>query len=54
MELKEIKCPKCKHFWGTKSKLKLVTCPSCQLKVKNKIQEIKERYIKNLKGGRNG
>lgn len=36
MEMKkEIKCPKCNHSWKTKSKLKLVTCPSCNLKVLN-------------------
>jgi len=32
----KVKCPKCKHEWETKSKLKFVTCPSCQLKVKIK------------------
>lgn len=31
----KITCPKCEHEWKTKSKLKLVTCPGCQLKVKN-------------------
>ncbi len=31
----KIKCPKCNHEWETKSKLKFVTCPSCQLKIKN-------------------
>jgi len=30
----KIKCPKCDHEWETKSQLKMVTCPSCQLKVK--------------------
>ena len=30
----KIKCPKCDHEWETKSKLKFVTCPSCQLKVR--------------------
>lgn len=30
----QIKCPKCKYAWETKTKLKMVTCPSCQLKVK--------------------
>jgi predicted RNA-binding Zn-ribbon protein involved in translation (DUF1610 family) len=30
----KIKCPKCKYEWETKSTLKSVTCPSCQLKVK--------------------
>ena len=29
-----VKCPKCNHEWKTSSKLVMVTCPSCQLKVK--------------------
>jgi len=32
-----IKCHVCNHSWGTKSKLKLVSCPSCLNKVKNNI-----------------
>jgi DNA-directed RNA polymerase subunit RPC12/RpoP len=32
----KMKCPNCKHEWETKSKLIYVTCPSCQLKTKNK------------------
>ena len=27
-------CEKCGHEWDTKSKLTMVTCPSCLLKVK--------------------
>ena len=30
----KIKCPKCNYEWETKSKLKMVTCPCCQLKVR--------------------
>lgn len=30
----KIKCPNCNHEWETKSELMMVTCPSCQLKVK--------------------
>jgi len=30
--MKEIKC-KCGYVWKTKSKLKMVTCPNCGLKV---------------------
>jgi len=38
MELKtKLKCPHCGHEWETTSKLKMVTCPSCQLKVKNQV-----------------
>jgi len=34
----KIKCknPKCNHEWNTNSKLILVTCPSCGLKVRVK------------------
>jgi len=35
----KLKCKKCKHEWETKSELKLVTCPSCHLKVRNKKEE---------------
>ena len=43
----KITCPKCKYTWETKTKMKFVTCPSCQLKVKvpsnqDKIGEKKE------------
>ena len=34
--MKKVKCPKCKHEWYTKSQLVMVTCPSCQLKVRIK------------------
>jgi len=36
----KIKC-KCGYEWGTKSKLRMVTCPNCQLKV-NLKGELKE------------
>jgi len=42
--MKKVKCPKCKHEWETKSKLVLVTCPSCQLKVRIK----KEKQIEGV------
>lgn len=35
----QIKCPKCSHEWETKSKLKLVTCPSCNIKIKNEVKK---------------
>jgi len=38
----KIKCPKCNHEWETKSQLKMVTCPSCQLKVKLDKKKKKE------------
>lgn len=42
---KNIKCLNCNYEWKTKGKLKMVTCPSCQRKVK-----LKE--VSNLKGGK--
>jgi len=38
----KLKCLKCGHEWETKSKLKMVTCPSCQLKVKLNKGSIKQ------------
>ncbi len=32
-----IKCDKCGYQWHTKSKLKMVTCPSCNQKIRNAI-----------------
>lgn len=37
--MKKVKCSKCGHGWETQSKLKMVTCPSCQLKVKIKLSK---------------
>ncbi|MCS7115133.1 MAG: archaellin/type IV pilin N-terminal domain-containing protein [Nitrososphaerota archaeon] len=34
-EKPNIKCQKCGHEWHTKSKLKMVTCPSCNQKIPN-------------------
>jgi len=40
----KIKCLKCKYEWETKSKLGMVTCPSCLLKVKiNKLEKEKSK-----------
>lgn len=41
----KINCPKCKYSWKTKSKLKYITCPSCQRKTKN-------IHIQKMKGGK--
>jgi len=37
---KEMKCKFCKYEWETKSKMILVSCPSCGNK--NKIRELKK------------
>lgn len=31
----QLTCEHCKYTWETKSKLQLVSCPSCGYKVKN-------------------
>jgi len=41
-----IKCHKCGHQWRTKSKLKMVTCPSCNQKIPNIA--IRRHLIKEL------
>lgn len=33
-----IKCSKCGYYWHTKSKLRMVTCPSCNQKIRNPQQ----------------
>ena len=38
-KMKKAKCSKCGHVWVTKSNLFMVTCPSCQLKVKIKNKD---------------
>ena len=38
----KVKCEKCGYEWETKSKLILITCASCGLKVKNKIKKDKK------------
>lgn len=38
----EIVCLNCGYSWKTKSELLMITCPSCQLKVKNPNKSRKE------------
>ena len=44
----KVKCPHCNHEWETKSKLVMVTCPSCNLKVPNPN---KTREVGDIKNG---
>jgi len=37
-------CPHCKHEWETNSKLKLVTCSSCGLKIPNPNFKEEEKF----------
>lgn len=41
-----LRCPKCQHRWNYKGKLKLATCPSCQLKVNAKKYIMKPKISK--------
>ena len=43
-----IKCQKCGHEWHTKSKLKMVTCPSCNQKTPNTALNARRRLVKVL------
>ncbi|MEM4700993.1 MAG: archaellin/type IV pilin N-terminal domain-containing protein [Candidatus Bathyarchaeia archaeon] len=43
-----IKCQKCGHEWFTRSKLKMVTCPSCNQKTPNITLNIRRRLVKAL------
>lgn len=43
-----IKCQKCGHEWHTKSKLKMVTCPSCNQKTPNVTLNYRRRLVKAL------
>ena len=37
-----VKCLHCNHRWDTASQGKFVTCPSCQLKTRIRIKEVKK------------
>jgi flagellin FlaB len=41
-----IKCDKCGYQWHTRSKLKMVTCPSCNQKIRNVIR--RSRFVKKF------
>ncbi len=43
----EVECDKCNHKWNTSSKLKTVTCPSCQLKINNPYFNKDCKEVKN-------
>ncbi|MBS7646585.1 MAG: archaellin/type IV pilin N-terminal domain-containing protein [Candidatus Bathyarchaeia archaeon] len=47
-EKPNIKCQKCGHEWHTKSRLKMVTCPSCNQKTPNITLHPRRRVIKAL------
>lgn len=43
-----IKCQKCGHEWYTRSRLKMVTCPSCNQKTPNITLNVRRRLVKAL------
>lgn len=45
-EKPNIKCQKCGHEWHTRSKLKMVTCPSCNQKIPNVTLNRRRRLVK--------
>jgi DNA-directed RNA polymerase subunit RPC12/RpoP len=47
--MEKVKCLKCDHEWETKSKMIYVTCPSCQLKVKNKKNKGKQKWKQKIR-----
>jgi len=47
-EKPNIKCQKCGYEWHTRSKLKMVTCPSCNQKIPNIALNKRRRVVKAL------
>jgi flagellin FlaB len=47
-EKPNIKCQKCGYEWHTRSKLKMVTCPSCNQKIPNIALNKRRRLVKAL------
>jgi len=41
----KLKCSHCGYEWETKSNMIKITCPSCQLKVKNKQKNKKLQLV---------
>jgi flagellin FlaB len=51
-EKPNIKCVKCEYRWHTKSKLQMVTCPSCNQKIRNPIlkSHFVEKFLQQKRG----
>jgi len=45
-EKPNIHCPKCGYMWHTRSKLQMVTCPSCNQKIPNTALKSRRNLIK--------
>lgn len=51
-EKPNIKCVKCEYRWHTRSKLQMVTCPSCNQKIRNPIlrSHFVEKFLQQKRG----
>ncbi len=49
-EKPNIKCPKCDHEWHTRSNLHMVSCPSCNQKVRNSVRAQLLKIVQQKKG----
>lgn len=39
--MRNLKCPKCKYEWNSKTELNSITCPNCQRKFQIKFDDMK-------------
>jgi len=51
-EKKHVTCPRCGYVWDTKSKMRLVSCPSCMLKVN--IADVEKASMEHFNLDANG
>jgi len=49
-EKPNITCPKCEYSWHTRSKLQMVSCPSCNQKIRNSVRAQLMAFAHNKKG----
>lgn len=45
-----ITCPKCEYSWHTRSKLQMVSCPSCNQKIRNSVRAQLMAFVHHKKG----
>jgi flagellin FlaB len=49
-EKPNITCPKCEYSWHTRSKLQMVSCPSCNQKIRNSVRAQLMAFAHHKKG----
>ncbi len=49
-EKPNIKCPKCDYEWHTRSKLQMVSCPSCSQKIRNSVRAQLMKFVQQKRG----